>query len=124
MGDIPRVKVVNKGEIWLGTQCYINDKKIKKVKAVDFHVAVDEVPTFDFEVSGMPEIDMPGDVRFSFTPQTVEEAVKVLRHELLKHGDLYDGFRASISSTLKEIPAGMGLYDVAKKILDGMIGEE
>lgn len=54
---------------------------------------------------------------------TVQQAVTVIRDELLKHGDLYDGFRASISSTLKEIPTGMGLYDVAEKILDGLIGE-
>lgn len=55
---------------------------------------------------------------------TVQQAVTVVRNELLKHGDLYDGFLASISSTLKEIPAGIGLYDVAEKILDGLIGEE
>lgn len=54
---------------------------------------------------------------------TVQQAVTVARDELLKHGDLYNGFRASISSTLKEIPTGMGLYDVAEKILDGLIGE-
>ena len=56
--------------------------------------------------------------------QQVQQAITIVRGELLKHGDLYDGFRASISSTLKEIPAGMGLYNVAEKILDGLIGEE
>lgn len=55
---------------------------------------------------------------------TIQHAVTVVRDELLKHGDLYDGFRASIGSTLKEIPSEMGLYDVAEKILDGLIGEE
>lgn len=55
---------------------------------------------------------------------TVQQAVTVVGNELLKHGDLYDGFLASISSTLKEIPVGTGLYDVAEKILDGLIGEE
>ena len=61
---------------------------------------------------------------FTETNHPIRQAITVVRDELLKHGDLYDGFRASISSTLKEIPAGMGLYDVAEKILDGMIGEE
>lgn len=61
---------------------------------------------------------------FPETNHSIQQAVTVVRDELLKHGDLYDGFRASISSTLKEIPAGMGLYDVAEKILDGLIGEE
>lgn len=55
---------------------------------------------------------------------TIQQAVTVVRNELLKHGDLYNGFLASISSTLKEIPTGMGLYDVVEKILDGLIGEE
>lgn len=55
---------------------------------------------------------------------TVQQAVTVVRDELLEHGDLYDGFRASISSTLKEILTGMGLYDVTEKILAGLIGEK
>lgn len=55
---------------------------------------------------------------------TIQQAITVVRDELLRHGDLYDGFRVSISSMLKEISTGMGLYDVAEKILDGLIGEE
>lgn len=55
---------------------------------------------------------------------TIQQAVTVVRDELLKHGDLYDGFLASINGTLKEIPTGMGLHDVAEKILDRLIGEE
>ena len=31
-------------------------------------------------------------------PENVTEAVKILRNELLKHEDLYDGFTASITS--------------------------
>ena len=102
MSDIPRIKVVNEKESWLGTQYYINNRKIDKVKAVDFRVAVDEVPTFDFEMMGYPEVDMLGDVRFSFTPHTIEEAVKVLRNELLKHGDIYDAFTASVKSAMDD----------------------
>lgn len=79
--EIPRVKVVNPGDSWLGTEYYINDQKIERVKAVDFRVAVDEVPTFTFETQGAPEIDMSGDVQFSFTPQTIEEAKKIIEHE-------------------------------------------
>lgn len=102
MSDIPRIKVVNEKESWLGTQCYINNQKIDKVKSVNFYVSVDEVPTFDFEMMGCPEIDMLGDVRFSFTPHTIEEAVKVLRNELLKHGDIYDAFAASVKSAMDD----------------------
>ncbi len=61
---------------------------------------------------------------FSESDRSIQQAITVVRDELLKHGDLYDGFRASIGSTLKEIPSEMGLYNVAEKILDGLIGEE
>lgn len=135
MPDIPRVKIVNERESWIGTQCYINDKKIDRVRAIDFHVAVNEIPIFDFEMMGMPEIDMTGDIRFSFTPKTVEEAVKVLRNELLKHGEIYNAFRDSIQSVLKpneryigdgetSIRAEFGSYYLAEEILKRIIGEE
>lgn len=83
--SLPRVRVVNPNESWLGTEYYINGKKIEYVKSVDFRVAVDEVPTFTFETIGLPDIDMYGDIRFSFTPETVEEAKKVLENENRKH---------------------------------------
>ena len=61
---------------------------------------------------------------FSESDRSIQHAVTVVRDELLKHGDLYDGFRASISSTLKEIPEGMGVHDIAETILNRLIGEE
>lgn len=85
---IPRVKVINPTEGWLGTEYYIDGKKIKNVKSVDFRVAVDEIPHFTFETIGLPDIDMSGDIRFKFTPETVQQAVIVLRNELLTKGTL------------------------------------
>lgn len=82
-----RVKVVNPNEGWMGTEYYIDDKKIKNVKSVDFRVAVDEVPQFTFETMGLPEIDMDGDIRFKFTPETVQQASAVLRNELMTRGE-------------------------------------
>lgn len=125
--NIPRVKVVNKGESWLGTQCYINNQKIGRVKSVDFHASVEEVPTFDFEMMGCPEIDMLGSIRFSFTPNTVDEAVKVLRNELLKKGDIYKGFLLSMESAVKEqqltLPYRAPRW-IAEDVLKRIIGEE
>lgn len=124
MSKLPRVKVVNPGDDWIGTECYINNKKIERVKAVDFRAAVDDVPTFIFETMGLPDIDMSGDVRFSFTPQTVAEAVQVLRNELLKHGELYDGFLASIKSVLDEEWTCDSGCDLEEAVLKRLIGEE
>ena len=88
----PRVKVVNPNEGWMGTEYYIDGKKIERVKSVDFRVAVDEVPQFTFETMGLPDIDMSGDIRFKFTPETVQQASVVLRNELMTRGGLYHIF--------------------------------
>ena len=60
--------------------------------------------------------------------QNVAEAIKIIRNELLKHEELYQGFVSSISSALK-VHWCCGLpfepeEDVAKKILDYVIGEK
>lgn len=99
---IPRVKVVNKNEGWMGTKCYIDGNKIKNVKSVDFRVAVDEFPQFTFETIGLPEIDMDGDIRFKFTPETVQQASAVLRNELMTRGELYHVFLGSMLSALDD----------------------
>ena len=99
---LPRVKVVNPNESWMGTTYYIDGKKIQNVRSVDFRVAVDEAPQFTFETIGLPEIDMPGEVQFSFTPETVQQAAVVLRNELSKRGDLYNVFLASMRSAIDD----------------------
>ena len=102
MSEMQRVKVVNPNESWLGTEYYIDGKKISNVRSVDFRVAVDEVPHFTFEILGLPEIDMAGDIQFSFTPETVQQAAVVLINELSKRGDLYDVFLASMRSAIDD----------------------
>ena len=126
--ELQRVRVVNPNDSWLGTEYYIDGKKINKVKRIDFSVGVEEAPTFVFETMGFPDIDMHGRVVFDCKPQNVTEAVQILRNELLKHNAMYDGFSSSIASALKEHwCCGLPFEpeeDVAKKILDYVIGEE
>lgn len=98
----PRVKVVNPNEGWIGTEYYIDGKKINNVRSVDFRVAVDEFPQFTFETLGLPDIDMPGDIRFRFTPETVQQASVVLRNELIADKDLRDTFLTSMLSALDD----------------------
>ena len=98
----PRVKVVNPNEGWIGTEYYIDGKKIERVKSVDFRVAVDEVPMFTFETMGIPDIDMSGDIRFRFTPETVQKAVAVLQSELTGNRDLRMTFLKRMLSALDD----------------------
>lgn len=99
---IPRVKVVNQNEDWSRNECYIDGRKINNVRSVDFRVAVDEVPQFTFETIGSPDIDMNGDIRFKFTPETVQQASEVLRNELMHSDELYHIFLQSMLSALDD----------------------
>lgn len=100
-------KVVNRNNGWHGTECYIDEKKISGVKSVDFRVGAEKVPVFAFEMIGIPDMDMLGDVSFGFTPKTLQEAASVICHECSdKHSDIYRAFVESVASTLKEVPSG------------------
>lgn len=123
------VKIVNPNPYDLrGTQYFIDEHKVPRVKSVDFHVAVDEVPTFNFEMVGVPDIEMECLAQIGVSSQSITDAISVLRHELLQHGEIYQGFKSSLKSAL-EIYSTCGLpfepeEETAEKILDFMIGEK
>ena len=121
--NIPRVKVVNPNESWRGTECCIDGNKVNNVRSVDFRVAVDEVPQFTFETLGLPEIDMPGDVQFSFTPETVQQAAVVLKHELQVNMEsrfaLYDSIRSVLEeSDIDKSITKMLAVEIGNRIFD------
>lgn len=60
---------------------------------------------------------------FPESDQAIQQAVNVLRDELLKHGDLYAGFFASIESAIKECPHESYSSELAELILKRLIGE-
>lgn len=126
---MPIVKIVNPNPYdWMGTQYFIDGHKVPRVKAVDFHIAVDEVPIFNFEMMSAPGIELECLAQISVTSQSITDAILVLRHELLQHGEIYQGFKSSLKSAL-EIYSTCGLpfepeEETAEKILDFMIGEE
>lgn len=126
---MPVVKIINPSPYdWRGTQCFIDGNKIPRVKSVDFHVAVDEIPTFVFEMMAEPDIEMECLAQISFTSQSITDAISVLRHELLQHGEIYRGFKASLKSALERYNYCGLLFEpeeeIADKILNFMIGEE
>ena len=121
---IPRVKVVNPNESWMGTESYIDGKKIPNVRSVDFRVAVDEVPTFTFETLGLPEIDMPGTVQFSFTPETVQQAAVVIMNEFKKNFESMDALISSIESAIDDAPETISRNELSKLIAKRIVGLE
>lgn len=81
---------------------FVDGKQIEKITHLDFRVDPLEVPTLNLET--MSGIDFEGQavVNFLETPFTIENACKILREELLKHGDLYNGFLESMKSVIQE----------------------
>lgn len=56
--------------------------------------------------------------------EKIKEACKILQDELLKHGDLYRVFSASIYSALNDIPEGTYIDEMPEIILKRIIGED
>lgn len=54
----------------------------------------------------------------------VQNVCKILRDELLKHGDLYRAFAASIHSALEDMPEGTWIDEMPEIILSRIIGED
>ena len=119
---IPRVKVVNPNESWLGTEYFIDGKKIPNVRSVDFRVAVDEVPQFTFETLGLPDIDMHGYVQFRFAPETVQQAAVVLQNEFKKNSEIMDALIESIESSINDAPEEIWKHDLAILIAKRIVG--
>lgn len=77
---------------------------------------------------GRPDIELECLAQISVSSKSITDAISVLRHELLQHGEIYQGFKSSLKSAL-EIYSTCGLpfepeEETAEKILDFMIGEE
>lgn len=74
------VKIVNPNPYdWRGTQYFIDGHKVPRVKSVDFHVSVDEVPTFNFEMMGAPDIELECLAQISVSSQSITDAISVVK---------------------------------------------
>ena len=123
------VKITNPNPYdWRGTECYIDGEKVPRVRSVNSRVAVDEIPVVEFEMVAVPDIEMECLAQISVTSQSITDAILVLRHELLQHGKIYNGFKSSLKSALESYNyCGMPFEpeeEIAEKILDFLIGEE
>ena len=107
---------------------YKDGQKITRVRHIDANFDVDEIPTVNVEIVGGLDFEGMADIHFDYSPYTVKEACKILREELLKHGDLYNGFLSSIETSLKEQKVtGIPFQperDIAENILKRIIGED
>ena len=137
---MPHIKINQPTEHWLGTTIEIDGKKIEKVKHIDYHVGVDEMPEIGIEVSGSCEMDFEADyIKLDISPVNVQCAVQILRNELSRDNPRYEhlgiknelrnAFVASIASSLQENEKLKNLeifeiIDMSEKILDRIVGQD
>ena len=105
---------------------FIDGKQIDKITHLDFQVNPLEFPTVTLNIERMSGVDFEGqaEVNFLNNPLTVQNACKILREELLKHGELYRAFSASIYSALKNISEDTNIDEMPEIILSRIIGED
>lgn len=106
---------------------FVNGEKLKRVNHIDLNIDVAEVPQVNVGIVGGFDFEGMADIHFDYSPYTVKESCKILRDELLKHGDLYNAFVASINSVLMDgiqcEPPNL-MEQKAKQIMDRLIGDE
>ena len=118
------VKVFNNNGSVIPTHVEIDGKPLR-CRSIDYHADHESFPMFVFEVSALSDIEVNhADIRFKFHPYTVVEAVKIIRHELMLHGEVYEGFLGSIKSALNDMcDDASSINKAAEKILGRIIGE-
>ena len=110
---------------------FVEGKQIEKITHLDFQINPLKIPCVKLNIEQISGVDFEGqaEVNFLNTPFTVQNACKILRDELLKHGDLYRAFELSMYSALKEMPkeirmGDMCMNEAVNRILKRIMGDE
>lgn len=103
---------------------FVNGEKLKRVNHIDLNIDVDEAPQVNVGIVGGCDFEGMADIYFDYSPYTVKEACKILRDELLKNVELYNGFVSSIQTAIEEAPNYIKNRELAERILKRIVGEE
>ena len=103
---------------------FVNGEKLKRVNHIDLNIDVDEAPQVNVGIVGGCDFEGMADIHFDYSPYTVKEACKILRDELLKNVELYNGFISSIQTAIEEAPNYIKNRELAERMLKRIVGEE
>lgn len=124
---MPKVEIRHDGPC--KTMVFVDGKQIHRVKFYTIHQEVGkDIPSLELTVLG----DCRNDIYLFDSADVIvrgltdiQVAAEMIRTELLKCGDLYNGFLASIGSSLRENSVYESDIDyMSKYILDRIIGVE
>lgn len=112
----------------IATRVFIGDNHVEGVTSVSFEQSAGELPVFTFETHNYPNIEIDNvDIRFRFTPETVTDATKVIRHTYETDADFRNAFIASIESAIYDDGTVCDISDqhnLAVEIANRIIGVE
>lgn len=118
------LKVYNKNGMPIPVKVTVNGCDVP-VCSIDYRTDIHSIPVFTLEISLFADIEVcDADIQLRFHPDTVKDAVKVLRNEIITDKSVYNGFVSSIESALNEAKPYTKEHDLAVAILDRIIGEE
>lgn len=122
-----KVEVKHSG---VATHIFVDGKEIHFVKEYTLHQSVGTIPEIILELNLSDHKNEHSfeNANVQYSENTVQQATEVMQNELLKHGDLYDGFHASIRSALNDYGYETCCVEdanneMAHEILKRLIGE-
>lgn len=122
-----KVEIKHSGSV---TQIFVDRKKIHFVREYTIHQSAGEIPEILLELNLSDHMNEHSfeNANVRYSNDTVLQAVTVLKAELLKNSELYDGFYASIKSALDDYGYETCCIEnanseVAYEVLNRLIGE-
>lgn len=129
--QLHKLKVYNEdNKNIIPTHIEVDGHIIHNCYAVEYSQRVDEIPACTIKVNALPDLNALAEINFHFTPQTVEDSIKVIQSELIhsketdEEGGLYDNLIDHIAYALKDIPKEAGLYDTAEIVSDKIMRKD
>lgn len=122
IGVFPRVKIYNTSVTTANIE--INGHKMRGVKSITYTASVNELPKFEFETYGVPDIDVDNaQVYLECQPMNLAEAIRIIRTAIKSDDAMYGAWVASVENWLVQTHevTGSGL---ARVFVDWIAGDD
>lgn len=125
MGFFSDIKVVPKHKgAPIPCQIFVNDEEISNVTKIEYVADTDSVPRVILELNASG-LQAPAQALLSYTPETLQEATKIILNEYLTNTYFKAAVISSINSALNERWMGGNSRDsLANRIADRVFGLE
>lgn len=121
LSDI-KIIPVNK-DIPIPAKIYVNDEEISNVVSIEYTADVGSIPRVILELNASG-LQAPAQAMLSYTPETLQEATKILSSEYLTNAYFRASVVSSVKSVLNERWTGGSSDSLAERISDRVFGLE